>query len=156
MRLQVRGAPDIIHRRLADALLLRQRPTTPVRHPCRLRLQRCAHNRGDLTDRVGRFSTSARSYIPQPVQPRFDETLSPENHRIAVYRKPSGDRGIGFGFRNTKYNPTPKGHLLRSAVRGNPLLKLLPIHCGKLEGNSQLLRFIQTRYTCLVICWTVH
>jgi hypothetical protein len=109
------GAPDVVYRGLTDALLLCQCPATPVRHTRRCGLQGCIHDGGNFIHRVGRLSTAAWSYIPQTFQSRFGETLPPEDYRVPVYRKPPGDRGIGFTFRGTNYNSTAQRHPLRSA-----------------------------------------
>ncbi len=87
MRLKIVGTPDIIDRGLAHALALRHSPATPMRHPRRFGLQGRIHDTGDLIDLIFGLASAPRSDIPQTIQALITKALSPQNHRISVYRK---------------------------------------------------------------------
>jgi hypothetical protein len=128
MWLQIMGAPDVVHRGLAYALLFRQGPATPMRHPRRFGLNSRIHDRRNLVDLVDRFPAPSRSNVPKAVQPQFAEPFPPKNYRVPVYRESSRDSGIALAVRSTEHDPASQRHLLRSSVRGNPFLDLLPLH----------------------------
>jgi hypothetical protein len=122
---------------LLNALLLRKCSATPVSHSRRFGLQGRFHDRSDLIDFIERFSSAARSDIPQTIQPALDETFPPENNRVPVYRKPPGNGGIDLAFGGAENNSTAQSHLLRCAVGCDPLLNLLPVCRRKLKESSQ-------------------
>jgi hypothetical protein len=126
------SAPDIIDGGLADALALRHGPATPVRHPRRFGLQGRIHDGGDLVDWIGGLSPSAGSDVPQTVQPLVTKTFAPQNHRVAVHRKPLRKRDIRLTGSGAQDDSAAQRHLLWSAVRYAPLLDLLTLHGGKL------------------------
>lgn len=86
--------PDIIHRRLADALTLRHGAATPMGHPFRFGLQRSLHDGGDLVDGISRFSSPAGSNIPQTIQTFLLKSLALGAQREAVYRLILGQAGF--------------------------------------------------------------
>jgi len=139
MWLQIVGAPDIVDSGLADALVLRHGPATPVRHPRRFGLQGRIHNSRDLLDWIRGLSSPAGSDVPQTIQSFVTKALSPKNHRISVHREPLRNGDIGLTRSGGQNDPAAQSHLLRGAVRGGPLPELLLLHCGKLTRLAHAL-----------------
>src|SRR6266478_5061658 len=54
--------------------------------------------------------------------------------RLAVNRKPLRNANIGLTRSGSQHDTTAQSHLLRSSVRCNPLLNLLPIYSRKRTG----------------------
>src|SRR5260370_11881651 len=130
MGLEIMGAPDIVHRGLAEALSLRQGPATPMRHPRWFGLQGCVHDGGNLIDGIQGLSSSARSNVPQTVQSFVPKALAPQNHRIAVHRKLLGNGDIGFTCGGGQDDTAAPSYLLWRAVRSDPLLNFLLFYGG--------------------------
>src|SRR6266566_2939790 len=126
------STPDIVHRGLADPLALRHGPATPVRHPRRFGLQGGGDNAGNLVDGIQRLASPARGNVPQTVQSLIRKALAPQNHRIAVHRKPFRNGDIGLTRSGGQDDMAAQSYLLWSAVRSDPLLYLLLLHGGKL------------------------
>ena len=132
MWLQVVGSPNIIDRGLANTLVLRHGPATPVRHPRRFGLQRCLYDGGDFFYRIDGLPSPAWSHVPQAVQPLVCETLPPQNHRVPVHRKLLRNSHIGLARSGGQHDTAAQRNLLRSTVSPDPLLDLLQIPGGKL------------------------
>src|SRR5260370_4487648 len=132
MGLEIMGAPDIVHRGLADALTLRQGPAIPMRHPRWFGLQGGVHDGGDLIAGIQGLSSSAGSNIPQTVQSFVPKALAPQNHGIAVHQKLLGNGDSGFTCGGGRGHTAAQSYLLWSAVRLDPLLNFLLFYGGKL------------------------
>src|SRR5260370_9625541 len=131
MGLEIMGAPDIVHRGLADALALRQGPATPMPHPRRFGLQGCIHDGGDLIDGIQGLSSSARGNVPQTVEAFVPKALPPQNHRIAVHGKLLGNGDIRFTCGAGRDDTAAQSYLLRSAWPCAPLLNFLLVYRRK-------------------------
>src|SRR6266851_4263569 len=132
------GAPDIVNSGFADALAFRHGPATPVRHPRRFGLQGRIHDGGDLVHLIHSLSPPAGSDVPKTVQSLVTKALSPENHRVAVYRKPLRNCDIGLTCSGGQDDTATQSHLLWSTVRCGPLLDLLALHGGKLTRLAHI------------------
>src|SRR5260370_13269676 len=95
------------------ALALRHGSATPVRHPRRFGLQGRIHDRGDLVDLIGGLSSPAGSHAPQTIQPLLTKALAPQNHRVAVHRKPLRNSDIRLTRSGDQNDPAAQSHLLR-------------------------------------------
>src|SRR5713226_1764730 len=132
MWLKIVGAPDIVDGGLANALALRHGPATPMRHPRGFGLQGRIHDTGDLIDGIQGLSSSAGSNVPQTVHSFVPKALPPQNHGIAVHRKPLGNGDIRFTGSGGRDDTAAQCHLLWRAVGCDPLLNLLLFYGGKL------------------------
>jgi len=154
MRLQLMSAPDSVDCGLADALVLRHGPATPMCHPRWFGLQRRIHNGGDPVDSIHGLSSPPRSNIPKTVQPLFAKPLPPKNDRVPVHRKLLRNSDVGLPRRSARHNPAAQRHLLRSSMCRNPMLKLFPIHSRKLTWHAHGPRII--RHTTFVWLFVRH
>jgi len=132
MWLQIVGSPDIVDRRLADALVLGHRPATPVGHSSRFSLQGCIDDGGDFFDRIDGLPAPAWSHVPKAIQSLVGEALPPQNHRVPVHRQLLRNSDIGPAHSGGEHDTAAQRHLLRSAVSPDPLLELLQIYGRKL------------------------
>src|SRR6266536_6645720 len=142
MGLEMMGAPDIVHRGLADPLTHSHSPATPVRHSCRFGLQGRLYDGGNLGDGIERLSSPPGSNVPQTVQSLVGKALAPQNHRIAVQRKLFRNGDIGLTRSGGQDDTAAQSHLLWSAVRSDPLLYLRLLHDGKLTGLTHAHRIM--------------
>src|SRR5271166_3843421 len=126
MRFQPIGAPDALHRRLADAANFRHAAATPVGR-LRRRCLRHGDNFGFLGSDKGREAPPSRTILIKRLDPAFRKPLPPVQH----------SRAGGFEFlrqcvvrlprRRAKNNPRPlRDALLRLASTNNPF-KLRPL-----------------------------
>src|SRR5205085_11246950 len=96
MWLEVVTSPQIAHCRLADALIRRHEPTTPVSHPLRFRLQRGVDHGFDPLGTVGGLAAPARCDVPKARQSFRDKTFAPEANRFPIDIHLGGDGPLGF------------------------------------------------------------
>jgi len=78
MRLNVMALPQSTDRGLAESLVRRHEPATPMRHSFRLGLQSRVNDRFDAIRAVSRFAAAAGRDLPQAVQTCVGEALAPQ------------------------------------------------------------------------------
>jgi len=83
MWLKIVGPPDVVDRRLANALALRHGPATPMRHPCRFGLQGSIHDANDLLDLILGLRARPGATSHRPSRPPSPKRA---RHRITVLR----------------------------------------------------------------------
>jgi len=93
-------------------------------HPWRLALQGSFYNPVLLGLIETRFASPARRYLPYLANPSLMHSLAPQLHGRPAHFKLLGNRHIVLTRQRCQYNPAAQRYLLRSTVRGFPLLQL--------------------------------
>src|SRR5271168_4356849 len=124
MRLDVMQLPQAVHRVLADPLCLGHQPAAPMGHAGRLALQRGLYDPVLLGLIVTGLTSSARGYLPHLPNPPLVDALAPQLYGRPAHFKLLGQRHIVLTPQRSQNNPAAQRYLLRSTVRGCPLLQL--------------------------------
>lgn len=96
------------------------------------------HDLGDPRPVVVRFSTTARSRVPNLADALFGDTMAPEQNRASLDLQDARNAQRRFALAGQQGNPTPKSHLLRSGTSDGPLFE-----SQKFGGiQSQTWRFV--------------
>src|ERR1017187_1432646 len=136
MRLEIVFLPEAVDRVLADALLPRHRPATPMGHAAGLGLQSRRYNPGHFFLPVGGFSPASRLDLPEALQSLFIESSPPERRSVAVDLQLGGDLQILFSLTGQEQNPRAQHHLLRGELGANPFFQLVSVDLRKLYHRS--------------------
>src|ERR1017187_2334300 len=136
MGLEIVFLPEAVDRVLADSLLPRHRPATPMGHAFGFGLQSRRNNPGQFLLPEGGFSPASRPDLPQALQSLFMESPPPERRSVAVDLQLGGDLQILFSLTGQEQNPRAQHHLLRGELGANPFFQLVSVDLRKLYHRS--------------------
>jgi len=117
---QTVGAPNPVDGRLADALRLRHRPTTPVGRGGWRGLPRRIDDGFDLLSRDRGLSSSPGRDGRQGSRATSRKPSLPQDDRWPADRQPLRDAGIGFASGRQQHDLGPRHRALRCSRRPNP------------------------------------